>query len=63
MVAIIIAAAVLLIQHDRKAVASMKPSTIRLGDTPTSRTVCRAMRRCSCHFSMAAAMRNPPMKR
>jgi hypothetical protein len=63
MVTIIMLAAVLLIQADSSAVASMKPSTSRPGESPTSCTVCSARRRCNCHFSMASAIRKPPMNR
>ena len=48
---------------DRKPVASIMPSTIRRGATPTRRSVSRAMRLCSCHFSIAMAMRKPPRNR
>ena len=44
MVTIIMVVAVLLIHIDRKAVASMKPSTMRCGVSPTRRMVCSAMR-------------------
>ena len=43
-VTIIMVDAVLLIHIDKNAVASMKPSTIRFGVTPTMRMVCRAIR-------------------
>ncbi len=63
MVTIIMVVAVLLIHMDRPAVASMKPRVMRWGVVPTRLMACRAMRRCSPHFSMVTAMRKPPRNR
>ena len=48
---------------DRKPVASISPSTIRRGCTPTRASVASAMRRCRFHFSIAMAIRKPPRNR
>ena len=58
---IIIAVAVFDNHIDRKPVATMKPSTSRWGWPPMTRSTWRAMRRCRCHFSTAAAIMKPPM--
>ena len=60
---IISAVAVLDTHIDRKAVASIRPSTIRRGCSPTRLSVRRAIRRCRFHFSMAMAIRKPPRNR
>ena len=60
---IIAAVAVLLIHMERNAVASMKPSTKRLGLVPTNAMIRSAMRLWSPHFSMVTARKKPPMKR
>ena len=43
--------------------ASMNPSTIRRGRSPTTDTTARAARRCRPLSSIAIAIRNPPKKR
>ena len=48
---------------DRKPVASIIPSTIRVGSMPTLRRVSSATRRCRFHFSMAMAIKKPPRNR
>jgi hypothetical protein len=48
---------------DMKPVASISPSTIRVGSTPTRRRVRSATRRCRFHFSIAMAIRKPPRNR
>ena len=60
---IMMAVAVLEIHMERKAAASMKPSTIRAGPPPTERMTHRAMRRWTSHFSMVRAIMKPPRKR
>ena len=60
---IIMAVAVFEIHIERNAVATMNPSTSRLGLVPVTRMICRAMRRCSPHRCIAMAMMNPPRKR
>ena len=60
---IIIVVAVLLIHMERKAVATIKPKIIRLLLNPTRRMVCKAIRRCRFHFSMAIAIKKPPKNR
>ena len=56
---IINAVAVLEIHIERKAVASMKPSTIRVGLVPTTRTTWRAILRCSPQRWIPSAKMNP----
>ena len=60
---IISAVAVFETHIDRNPVASIIPSTIRRGDSPTRRSVSSAMRRCRFHFSIAMAIRKPPRNR
>ena len=60
---IMIAVAVFEIHIDRKAAASMNPSTIRAGPPPTERMTHSAMRRWTSHFSMVRAIMKPPRKR
>ena len=60
---IITAVAVLEIHMERKAAASMKPSTIRAGPPPTAWMMPRAMRRWRFHLSIVRAIMKPPMKR
>ena len=43
-----------------KAVASIMPSTRRLGSVPTLSMIAKAIRRCSCQRSIANATRKPP---
>ena len=60
---IMIAVAVFEIHMERKAAASMKPSTMRAGPPPTARMTQRAIRRCTSHFSIVSAIMKPPRKR
>ena len=60
---IIIAVAVFEIHIERNAVATMNPSTRRLGLVPTRRMICNAIRRCRPHRCIDMAMMNPPRKR
>ena len=60
---IIIVAAVLETHIDRKAVATMKPSTMRFGLVPIAETIERAMRWWRFHFSIAIARVKPPMNK
>ena len=48
---------------ERKPVASIMPSTIRVGSAPTRRSVSSAIRRCRSHLSIAMAIRKPPRNR
>ena len=57
---IIMAQAVFDIHIDRNAVATMNPSTSRVGFTPTRRIVCSAILRCRFHFWIASATTKPP---
>ena len=57
---IIIVVAVLEIHMDKKAVASIKPKTNRLGLVPVRTTMCKAIRSCKFHFCIAMAIKNPP---
>lgn len=59
---IMVAVAVFEIHIDRKAEASMKPSTILSGPPPTVAIIVNAIRRCRFHFCITRAMMNPPIK-
>ena len=58
---IITLVAVFEIHIDSAAVATMKPRMMLVTLVPMSRMMFNAMRLCSPHFSIAIAIRNPPM--
>ncbi|CAI8256730.1 MAG: Uncharacterised protein [Flavobacteriaceae bacterium] len=58
---IITEVAVLEIHIDKKAVANIKPNTIRWMLVPTALIMDKAMRLCKFHFSRAIAIINPPI--
>ena len=60
---IITAVAVLDIHMEIKAVATIKPSTIREGLVPSQATSPNAMRRCRFHFSIVFPIKKPAMNR
>ena len=60
---IITEVAVFEIHMDIKAVAIINPNTIFLMSVPIVLMICKAMRLCKFHFSMAIANINPPIYR